>query len=137
MVHTIAQQNYRTMNGATQRKPNRIPKAGNQKLQTINYKLSYLYFMGQYSLGDAIQQFLKGSRIKGDIQALQIEEIWAKIMGKTIAKYTENIKIINKTLFITTNVAPLKQELLYQKDKIKLRVNEALGEKVIEEIVIQ
>jgi hypothetical protein len=34
-------------------------------------------------------------------------------------------------------VAPLKQELLYQKEKIKLRVNEALGEKVIEEIVIQ
>ncbi len=57
--------------------------------------------MGQYSIGDAIQQFLKSSRIKGDIQALQIEELWEKIMGKTIAKYTDNIKIINKTLFIT------------------------------------
>ncbi|HEY1021367.1 MAG TPA: DciA family protein [Flavisolibacter sp.] len=44
---------------------------------------------------------------------------------------------MNKTLFITTNVAPLKQELIYQKEKIKLRVNEALGEKVIEDIVIQ
>ena len=93
--------------------------------------------MGQYSLGDAIQQFLKGSRIKGEIQALQIEEVWEKIMGKTIARYTDSIKIINRTLFITTNVAPLKQELLYQKERIKLRVNEALGEKVIEDIVIQ
>ena len=93
--------------------------------------------MGQYSIGDAIQQFLKSSRIKGDIQALQIEEVWEKIMGKTIAKYTNSISIINKTLFITTNVAPLKQELQYQKEKIKLRVNEALGTNDIHEVVIQ
>ncbi len=93
--------------------------------------------MGQYSIGDAIQKFLQGSRMKGDIQALQIEEIWEKIMGKTIAKYTHQIKIINKTLFITTNVAPLKQELQYQKEKIKQRVNEALGSNDIQEVVIQ
>jgi hypothetical protein len=93
--------------------------------------------MGQYSIGDAIQQFLKSSRIKGDIQALQIKEVWEKIMGKTIAKYTDNIKIINKTLFITTNVAPLKQELSFQKEKIKLRINEALGTNDIHEVVIQ
>jgi hypothetical protein len=93
--------------------------------------------MGQYSLGDAIRQFLQGSRLKGDIQALQIEEVWEKVMGKTVARYTENLKVINKTLFITTHVAPLKQELMYQKEKIKLRVNEAMGEKIIEEVVIQ
>jgi predicted nucleic acid-binding Zn ribbon protein len=58
-------------------------------------------------------------------------------MGKTIAKYTDNIKIINKTLFITTNVAPLKQELSFQKEKIKLRINEALGTNDIHEVVIQ
>jgi predicted nucleic acid-binding Zn ribbon protein len=93
--------------------------------------------MGQYSMGDAIKQFLQGSRIKGDIQALQIEDVWEKVMGKTISRYTDNLKVINRTLFITTSVAPLKTELLYQKEKIKLRVNEALGDKVIDEIVIQ
>ena len=93
--------------------------------------------MGQYSIGEAIKLYLAKSRLKGAIQAYQIEEVWEKVMGKTIARYTENLKVINKTLFITTHVAPLKQELIYQKEKIKLRVNEALGEKVIEEIVIQ
>lgn len=93
--------------------------------------------MGQYKMGDAIRQFLNQSRIKGDIQALQIGELWEKIMGKTIARYTGDLKIINRTLFITTNVAPLKQELIYQKEKIKFRVNEALGEKLIDEVVIR
>ena len=86
---------------------------------------------------DAIKQFLKQSRIKGGIQALQIEEVWEQIMGKTIARYTDNIQIINQTLFISSSVAQLKNELLYQKDKIIERVNEALGDKVINDVVIK
>ncbi|HEX2608433.1 MAG TPA: DUF721 domain-containing protein, partial [Flavisolibacter sp.] len=80
--------------------------------------------MGQYSIGEAIRQFLEQSRMKGSMQAFQIEEVWEKVMGKTIARYTESIKVIDRTLFITTHVAPLKQELLYQKDKIRVRINE-------------
>ncbi len=98
----------------------------------------YLYaIMGEFSMQDAIQQFLKQSRLKAGMQALQIEDIWENIMGKTIAKYTDKIQIINNTLFISTQVGPLKNELLYQKDKIIERVNEALGEKVIKEVVIK
>ena len=93
--------------------------------------------MGEHSIQDALKQFLKQSRLKGDLQALQIEEIWEKLMGKTISKYTESIKIIHQTLFITTNVAPLKNELVYQKENIIKRVNEAMGETVIKEVVIK
>jgi hypothetical protein len=93
--------------------------------------------MGEYSMKDAIQQFLNKSYIKGSIQALQIEAAWELIMGKTVARYTEKLQIINDTLIITTNVAPLKHELMYQKEKIITRVNEALGKKVIAKIVVQ
>ncbi len=93
--------------------------------------------MGEFSMQDAIKQFLKQSRLKGGIQALQIEDVWEKIMGKTIAKYTDKIQIINGTLFISSQVAPLKNELLFQKDKIIERVNEALGDNVIKEVVIK
>ena len=93
--------------------------------------------MGEISLQDAINQFLQKSRLKAGIQALRIENVWGEVMGKTVAKYTDKIQIINATLFITTNVAPLKNELLYQKEKIIERVNEALGEKTIKEVVIK
>ncbi|MFN2458962.1 MAG: DciA family protein, partial [Chitinophagaceae bacterium] len=74
--------------------------------------------MGEYKIGDAINSFLNKSRIKGSIQALQIVDVWETIMGKTVARYTDKIHIINHTLFISTTVAPLKQELLYQKELI-------------------
>ena len=93
--------------------------------------------MGEFSMQEAMKQFLQQSRLKGDIQALQIEDIWEKIMGKTIAKYTDKIQIIKGTLFISSQVAPLKNELLFQKEKIIERVNEALGENVIKDVVIK
>lgn len=93
--------------------------------------------MGEYSLGDALKSFLKNSRLNGSLQALQIEDVWEKLMGKTIAKYTDKIQIHGNTLFITTSMAPLKQELLFQKETILKRVNEALGENVVKEVVIK
>lgn len=93
--------------------------------------------MSELSIGEAIRQFLNQRNLQGKIHALQIEEVWEKLMGKTIAKYTQEIKIVNHTLYISTNVAPLKQELIYQKNLIIKRVNEVLGDKVVEEVVIK
>lgn len=93
--------------------------------------------MSEHTIGDAIKKFLNKSQLKNGIRALQIEELWEQIMGKTIAKYTEKVQIINHTLIIKTSVGPLKQELMYQKKKIIERVNETMGEQMIREVVIQ
>jgi predicted nucleic acid-binding Zn ribbon protein len=93
--------------------------------------------MGEYSLGEALRNFLQKSQLKGSIQALQIEAVWEQIMGKTVARYTDKIAIHGQTLYVNTTVAALRQELLYQKENIIERVNEALGETVIREVVIR
>jgi hypothetical protein len=92
--------------------------------------------MSEYSMGDAMKKFLRSSKLHGDIQALQITDVWEQLMGKTIARYTDSIKIYGNKLYISTKVAPLKQELLFQKESIMLRVNEALKENVIKEVII-
>jgi hypothetical protein len=93
--------------------------------------------MSELNFGQAMDEFLKKSKLKQKVQALRIEEIWEELMGKTVSKYTDTIRISGQTLFITSSVAPLKNELLYQREMIIQRVNEAFGEKVIQEVVIQ
>ena len=88
-------------------------------------------------MAEALQQFLKKSKLKTGIQAMQIEDVWEKIMGKTVAKYTDKLQIVGSTLFVNTVVAPLKNELLYQKEKIIEMVNLELGEKIIKEVVVK
>jgi hypothetical protein len=93
--------------------------------------------MGTYHIGDALKDVVSKSRLKNGLRAAQIGEIWEEVMGKTIAKYTEKLEIINQTLFVTTHVAALKNELHFQKDLIIQRINEKFGEKVISNIVIK
>ena len=93
--------------------------------------------MSEYNMGDALRGFINKSNLKNGIRAVQIEKIWEELMGVTISKYTEKIEIIQHTLFIHTAVGPLKNELAYQKAQIVERVNEALGEKIINQVVIK
>jgi hypothetical protein len=93
--------------------------------------------MSEMHIGAALKGFIRKSHLKNGIRAVQIEEIWEQLMGKTIAKYTEKIQIINRKLFIHTNVGPLKNELQYQKPQIIARVNEAFGEEIIIEVIIR
>jgi len=88
------------------------------------------------TLGEALKKFLEKSRIKNSIQSMQIEDHWLKLMGETIAKYTDRIEIKNGTLFIYTEVAPLKNELVFQKELIVKRINESLGDDVVKDVVI-
>ena len=93
--------------------------------------------MAEISMAEALQQFLKKSKLKTGIQAMQIEDVWEKIMGKTVAKYTDKLQIVGSTLFVNTVLSPLKNELLYQKEKIIEMVNLELGEKIIKDVVIK
>lgn len=93
--------------------------------------------MGEFTIGQALELFLRKNRLKGTMMSFQIVDVWEEIMGKTIAKYTDKIQIINHTLFITTSVAPLKNELLFQKETIIQRVNEKLGPNAVKEVVIK
>ena len=93
--------------------------------------------MGEYRIQEAIQAFLSDSRIESNMRAMQITDVWADLMGPLIAGYTDRIQIIGEKLFIYTQVAPLRQELTFQRDAIRHRVNEALGQNIIQEVVIQ
>ncbi|MFN5361192.1 MAG: DUF721 domain-containing protein [Bacteroidota bacterium] len=93
--------------------------------------------MSTMHIGEAIRRFLEKSRLRDGLQAARIEEIWEQIMGKTVAQYTSRIQLIQHRLFIETPVAPLKQELMYQKPLIITRINEAFGTEVVKEVIIK
>jgi chaperonin cofactor prefoldin len=108
------------------------------RFSTSHFPLpSYLCLMSEYSIQEAMQQFLEKSKLKQRVRALEIKDVWAELMGKTIANYTEDIKLVGGQLIITTSVAPLKQELIYQREKIRNRINELFNEHVVKEVIIK
>ncbi len=68
---------------------------------------------------------------------LRLREEWEVIVGKTIAKYTRNINLHNKVLTIYTDMAALKQEIMFSKQQLINNINEHFKETVITDIVVK
>ena len=93
--------------------------------------------MPTYSIGEAISLFLERSKWKPKVHELRMRQEWEQIAGKTVAKYTKNIRLTDQTLTIFTDVAPLRQELLLAKEQLKATINLYFGELVVKDIMVK
>jgi hypothetical protein len=87
-------------------------------------------------LNQVLKQFLNTGKIKEKYLAVRIQEAWSKQMGPAISKYTGPITFKRGVLSVQIFSAPLKEELLYGKEKIINLLNEHLEEEVIKGIRI-
>lgn len=92
--------------------------------------------MAMLSIGDSLNSFLKSARWQTKINEIRIKTEWEKIMGATIARYTREVKLKDGVLIVSTDVAPLKQELQFGKEQIIKNVNEYFKDKVVRDVVI-
>ncbi len=85
---------------------------------------------------DVLKQMVNSNNWNEKLNRVKIRELWAKVMGETVSKYTRHITLRNNSLVILIDSAPLKQELSYSKSKIINILNEELGEEIIKEVII-
>ena len=91
----------------------------------------------EQSLGEVIQDYLRESGWQQKLDEIKIITEWDKVLGPTLAKYTDKVFIKNKQLHIRLKSATLRQELSYQKSDLVKQLNDSVGKEVITEIVLK
>ena len=66
-----------------------------------------------------------------------ITDIIPKILGSTLCSYISDMKFENKTLFFKVNSAPLRSNLLMQRNMLISRLNDEAGVFLVKEIVFR
>ena len=89
------------------------------------------------TIGEILDEIVRSKALKTGLTNAKINQIWFKLMGKNISKYTYKIIFKNKTLTIYLSSAPLREELTFGKDKIIKLINEETGIKLIEKIIFR
>ncbi|MEZ7839285.1 MAG: DUF721 domain-containing protein [Flavobacteriales bacterium] len=90
----------------------------------------------EQSIGEVIKDLLKNYDITSKFNEAHIVTLWDKLMGPSVAKYTVNIEVEKRVLFVQLNNAALKQELSYGREKIKKMLNKEVGEEVLLDVRI-
>ncbi|MEZ5047081.1 MAG: DUF721 domain-containing protein [Chitinophagaceae bacterium] len=93
--------------------------------------------MAEYSIKDAIKKMIQESHWKPSYMATKLLNDWESIVGKAVAKHTKDLVISDRKLIIYTDIAPLKQELSYNKHLLIEKINTYLEEEFIKDILIK
>ncbi len=88
-------------------------------------------------LKDVLREMVEAYRLKPKLHQTKVRSMWEDLMGPSISRYTRDLYLRRKKLYVNLNSAPLRQELSLGKEKIRKIFNEALGEDYIEEVIIR
>lgn len=91
----------------------------------------------EQKLKDVLKMMVSEMKWDHKLYESQIKEFWTKRMGTTINQYTKELKLRRGKLFITLDSSPVKQELSYEREKLRKTLNELMGAEVIKDIVIR
>lgn len=89
------------------------------------------------SLSEALQNFVSSNKLQTGLDKVNARDVWNKQMGPAIEKYTTAIKLEGSTLYVQLSSSVLREELSYGKEKIVKLLNEELGKKLIEKLVLR
>jgi len=89
------------------------------------------------SLSEVIREFVKGSSIERKLKETDAVQSWEELLGKTIARYTKNVSLKNKVLFVEISSSVVKNELFMMRDEIRRKLNERAGEELVSTIIFR
>ena len=88
-------------------------------------------------LSEVLRQYINQNNLQPKLSELDIVQSWEAIMGKTVASYTEDLRISNGTLFVKLSSPILRNELVMMREQIKKHLNENAGAEVIRDIIFR
>lgn len=90
----------------------------------------------QTDIRQAVEAVMKYYGLTEKFKEYQMPAIWEKVMGKFIASKTNDVKMIKNKLYVKLDSAALRQELQYDREKIKEMINAEVGENFVQEVVL-
>tara|TARA_B100000780_G_scaffold143629_1_gene100500 strand:- start:352 stop:645 length:294 start_codon:yes stop_codon:yes gene_type:complete len=89
------------------------------------------------SLKSVLNNLIDNNSLNSGLNNVKVQSLWEKTMGFNVNSYTNEIHLKNKTLYVSLSSSVLRQELSYGKQKIISLINEEIGEKIINKIVLR
>ncbi|MEA3505060.1 MAG: DUF721 domain-containing protein [Bacteroidota bacterium] len=91
----------------------------------------------EQSLKEVIEYLLKAYRIDGRVNEQRLISNWENVVGPMIGKYTTSLRIHHKVLFVELTSSVVRNELNYAKEKLVKSLNDTVGARVINRIVLK
>lgn len=89
-------------------------------------------------IGELWGDFLKSNPAASRrLAAARIPQVWGEVTGPAVAAHTSSVEIVKGVLYVKMNSAAARSEIFMRREELKGALNEALGEKVINVVIVK
>lgn len=71
------------------------------------------------------------------LAATRVPDVWPTVVGPKFAAYTESVEVVNGVLYVRMTSAAARNEMFMRRDQLKDAVNEAIGSKVVNVVIVK
>ena len=89
------------------------------------------------SLSDALQVWLRLSGHGARLEDARAELAWKEVMGEAVSRKTRYLKVRSGVMTVELDSAPMKEEFMMARTRIRAMINEHLGVETIREVIIR
>ena len=86
--------------------------------------------------GNILNHFLSELGIEKSIMKYQALNMWREVVGEKISEVTEPHRLTNGKMFVRVTNDSWRNELVFYKPEIIEKINDELGSKVVEDIIL-
>ena len=90
-----------------------------------------------FTLKEVIERLLKVYNWDSQLDEAKLKDSWEKVVGGIIGKHTMNLVIKNRILYVNLDSSVIRNELQMSRSKIVKMLNDEVGKKVIEDMVMR
>ena len=84
-----------------------------------------------------LDQFVKANKLERGLAEYRLKKSWKDLLGITVAKKTKDLYIRQRKLFVVLHSSVVRNELSMIKERLIVKLNEAAGMEVIDDIVLK
>lgn len=88
-------------------------------------------------LKQVIDSMLDAYKLKNGVNEVRIINEWENAVGSLISQKTDKIFVKRRKLYVYLSSSVIKNELVYAREEIISRLNTAIGESVIDELIVR
>ena len=67
----------------------------------------------------------------------RVQRLWGELFGPSIAKYTTNVYIKNRVLYVHMTSSVVRSEMIAMRKRLVITLNEHAGSDVIDDVMIR
>lgn len=93
--------------------------------------------IGTQSIGEALKEYIKEVNLSESFKKFEIYEAWEKAVGEQISRYTINLFFNQGILYVTLSSSIIRNQVYYNLDGIRLKINQLMGSESVAKIVLK